>query len=78
MQQAHQSTCIANGLFVPYDGLLRSRAFIFWLFGVLLAPEFLVGLGNGEDEQEGQGRAGNEGEELRLVDAEDIVKCKLL
>lgn len=78
MEKADQTTGIANCLLVPDDFFFRAVALIQRLVFVLLNTELLVGLANGEDEEQGMGRAGHEGEQLGLVDAEDVVECKLL
>jgi hypothetical protein len=47
---------------------------IFWFLLIFLHSKHFVGTADWEDEEEGTGRSGNEGEEIRVVDAEDVVE----
>lgn len=49
---------------------------VFGFAGVLLVSEFLIGRADGEDEQERVGGSGYEGEQVWVVDAEDVVELQ--
>lgn len=73
MQQAHHAASVANRLLEPHDGLVVALAAVFGQRDILGQTGALVGSGDGEDQQQGVGRARDEGEELGFCEAVDIV-----
>lgn len=53
-------------------------ALVLWAIFVFLNAELLVGLADGEDEEQGMGGAWDKGEQFRFVYAENIVERELL
>lgn len=78
VKQTDQTACIFDGLLVPNDRLAIARAVVLGLRRIFLPSELLVRFANGEDEEEGESWAGNEGEKLWFIDAEDVMEGKLL
>lgn len=78
MEQADQTTGIANGLFIPHNLLIRTVALVLGPVFVFLNAELLVCVADREYQEQGMRWAGHEGKQLRLVDAEDIVESQLL
>ena len=78
MEQANQTTSIADGLLVPHDFLVWAVALVLWLILVFLDTELLVCVAHGEDEKESMGRPRNEGKELGIVYAKDVMECELV
>ena len=74
VQQADQAAGVADRLLEPDDRLVGPASVVVGLGGVFVAPEALVRVVDGEDEQEGVGRAWHEGEEVRVRDAVDVVE----
>ena len=77
MQQADQTASIADGLLVPDDLFARPVSLVVLFRLVFLHTESLVRVGDGEDEEERIGGAWHEGQQLRLVDAENIMERQL-
>lgn len=78
MEKADQAASIANGLFVPDHLFVWATAGVLGAVFVFLDAELLVRLTHGKDEKQGISRPRNKGEELWIVDAEDIVELELL
>lgn len=76
MQQADEPASVADGLLIPEDFLVRTGGCVVGSGSVFGGAEGLVGFADGEDEQEGVGGAGDEGEEVWVGDAEDVVKLE--
>ena len=74
MQYSNQPTCISDRLFIPYDRLVCPFPFVDGSVGIFFHPERFVGFGDRENEEERTGGTGDEGEEIRIVDAEDVVE----
>lgn len=78
MEQADQSAGVCDCLFVPDHFFLVTVSIVLGLVLVFLAAELLVCLAHGKDKKEGVGRSRHESEQLRLIDAEDVMECELL
>lgn len=78
MEQANQATGISDCLFVPDDLFCIAASIVVRLVLVLLATECLVCLAHGEDQQEGVSGSRHKGEQLGLVDAEDVMEGELV
>lgn len=74
MQDANQATRIPNSLLIPYNRLSSTLALIFSLATVFLSTEVFIGFADWEDEEKGVGWTRNEGEEVWIVDAENVVE----
>jgi len=74
MQDPNQSTRIPDRLLIPYDRLSISLSLIFSLTSIFLSTEVLIGFADWENEEKGVGWARNEGEEVWVVDAENVVE----
>jgi hypothetical protein len=74
VQQAHQAASVADGLLVPDDLFPRAAALVLWAVFVFLDAELLICLVHRKYQQEGMGGAWHKGEQLGLVDAENIVE----
>lgn len=75
VQQPNQPTCIPNRLFEPQHLLVRAYALVLGFILVLLRAELLVRVADWEDEEQGVGWAWDEGEQVRIVDAVDVLKA---
>lgn len=78
MKQADQATSIPDCLFVPDNLFLGTVTLVFRLVFVFLTTKLLVCLAHREDKEEGVGRSRHESEQLRLVNAEDVMECEFL
>lgn len=74
VEEADEPACVTDRLLEPDDFLAGTGAGIVGEGGVLLAPELLVGVGDGEDEEEGEGGAREEGEEGGFGEGVDVVE----
>lgn len=61
MQESDQATCVADRLLEPHYGLGGPGAGVCLFGGVFAFAGGFVGLGDGEDEEEGLGGAWDEG-----------------
>ena len=77
VQQANQAACIANGLLVPDHFLAGAAAGVLGPFFVLGGAESLVGVAGGEGEQQSECRTRHKGEQLVVVNAENVVEREL-
>lgn len=73
MQQAHQAARVADRLAEPEHGLAVALARVLGQRGVLRQALRLVDGRDGEDEQQGQRGARDEGEHLRVLERVDVV-----
>lgn len=78
MEQSHEPAGVADGLAEPDDGLVVALAGVLGQGGVLGEAVALVGGGNGEDEQQGEGGPRHEAEHVGVVEAVDVVHAQLL
>jgi hypothetical protein len=78
VEQANQTTGVADSLLVPNNLLVWTVALVFWPIFVFLDAKLLVCLAHREYEEEGMGGSRYESKEFRVVDAEDVVKGKLV
>lgn len=76
MQQANQTARVADRLLEPHDLLVGPAAVVLVLCGILVAPELLVSVVDGEDEEQGVGRARHEGQQVGVVDAVHVVEAE--
>ena len=76
MQKPNQTARVANRLLEPHDFLVRPAAVVLGLGGVFFAPELLVRVVDGKDEEEGVGGARDESEQIWVGDAVDVVKVE--
>lgn len=74
MQDPNQTTRISNRLFIPDHRLSSSFTLVLCLASILLYAEVLVGFADWEDEKKGICGAGDEREEVGILDAEDVVE----
>lgn len=61
VEETDESAGVADGLLEPHYGLGGPGAGVFGKVAVFCCAGLLVGLGDGEDEEEGVGGAGDEG-----------------
>lgn len=73
VEQAHEAAGVPDRLLPPHDGLAVALAPVLLDAGVLGQARGLVGGAHGEDEEEGEGGARHEGQQLGLRDAVDVV-----
>ena len=74
---AHRATGIADSLTKPDDlAIFVFFSPIQFSATVLLHAVFLIRARDGEHKKEGMHRTGNEGQQVRVGDAVDIVKCE--
>lgn len=73
MQQAHQTTCVANSLGPPKHRLCISLALVLIRQTILCHTLTLVHGANGEYEEESERRSGDEGEEVGVGQRVDVV-----
>lgn len=76
MQQTNQAARITDRLLEPHDLLVGPAAVVLVLCGILVAPESFVSVVDGEDEEEGVGRARHEGQQVGVVDAVHVVEAE--
>jgi hypothetical protein len=77
MDYAHRATGIANCLTKPDDlAIFVFFSHIQFSATVFLNTVFLIRTRDGEHKKEGMHRTGNEGQQVRVGDAVDIVKCE--
>lgn len=76
VEETHEAAGVTDGLAVPEDGLGIALSCVLGGGGVLSEAMGLVGGADGEDEQQGQRRAGDEGEELGLGYGVDVVNLE--
>jgi hypothetical protein len=78
MQQTDQAASIANCLLVPENIFLGAMTIVLWAFFVLLSAEVFVCLTHWEYKEQRIGWARNKGEEIWVVDTENVVECQLV
>ena len=74
MQQPNQTASIPDCLLVPHYRLALTKPRIVLPLRIFLVSELLVALTAGKDEEECVGRARDEGEEVGIVDAKDVME----
>lgn len=72
MQEPDKPARVADRLLEPCYWFRRARTGVFLQIAVFRDPGLLVCLGHGEDEEEGVGWAWDEGDQVGLVDGEDV------
>ena len=78
VKQPDQTTGIPDCLLVPDYLFSGAVAVVLGLVCVLVATELLVCVAHREDQKEGMGGARHKGEQLGLVNAEDVMEGELL
>lgn len=78
MQQSHQAASVANRLLVPDDLFVRAATLVLGAVFVFFDAELLICLIHRKYQEQSMGGAGHKGEQLGLVDAENIVEVELL
>jgi hypothetical protein len=78
VKQADQAAGISNCLLIPNHLLFRTMALVLGAVFVFLDAELLICLTDGKHQKQRVGGPRDEGEQFRLVDAEDIVESQLL
>lgn len=73
VQQPHEAARVPDRLAEPQHGLLRAFTLVLVQQGVLGQAVALVGGADGEDEEDGEGGARDEGEHVRVGEGVDVV-----